>query len=915
MPQFSFDDSQQSAPKLKFETPPNIGRQPDAADVFGDRLPTDASVSSKFSFTAPSLKLDFSPTKVQKQTEKTSGKSWLEQREDDVLGATKEAVKGGIEDIASAFKTEKYEPTEFDKKHPVLGPFLHGAYQPFRPIVGAMEVLGASEFGTLEGVTKPVERATGIPSWASDIVAGIVAPAAAKRGISRLLDQSATTLDNVSQPARKVFSPASVSPLAERVAAIKREQLGQASRDIESSEARLTPFKQDVQNWTPAQRKDFINYMEGRSKGVQLQDKVLQPVADELKANYELRAKKIKETPSLKDTNLYTDYLTRSFTGTPEQQQQMARFLSKQGSGKNLKARKYASYEEAEAAAAKAGMKPKFDNFIDQANDYNRNMDMYIAHNRAFDMMRKEKLIKYGPPGRAPVGWVPLTGRLASKTGIDKKTGAPIHLQAYAPVDAARVYNNFLSAGLGGDAGKALQTAQHVFNSITMLKLGLSSVWHAGITGTAAISSDLARGTRQALKATSAADRAEGVKTILKAPFAPYRVAREGAKYNKQWLRLTDYGPNVEKLVDTATRANAMQSKRPAYMNAAGPKTFREMFSEARAKPLTGAPKAFAEGFGRTMQKVSAPMFDKWIPDMKRGVIIERLQQWIKEHPNSTQEQQLAYARQLGDSVDNRFGEMMRDNLFWNRTLRDAMQFGLLSYSWVAGAGRMLSGAAKESYQTLRHGRELGPNAEYLLANAVTAAVANSVYQYLHTGEGAQGPKDLFFPRTGGTQQVGNQSAPERAVLPSGHWTQIAEYLHDPLAELYNEGNPGAKVFYEALTNRDYRGMPIAKPRDLWQDDWLKEVPDAVWQYAKYIGGQALTPISIQSYFNRNKGTGITPAETIGMGARPAPAFISAPDIMERYQQIRDKKQWKAKERSDRRLEDRRETPIFNFSQ
>ena len=47
---------------------------------------------------------------------------------------------------------------------------------------------------------------------------------------------------------------------------------------------------------------------------------------------------------------------------------------------------------------------------------------------------------------------------------------------------------------------------------------------------------------------------------------------------------------------------------------------------------------------------------------------------------------------------------------------------------------------------------------------------------------------------------------PEQVVLPSGHWTQYAEYMHDPLAELYNEGNIGAKVFWDMLHNKDYQG-------------------------------------------------------------------------------------------------------------
>ena len=164
---------------------------------------------------------------------------------------------------------------------------------------------------------------------------------------------------------------------------------------------------------------------------------------------------------------------------------------------------------------------------------------------------------------------------------------------------------------------------------------------------------------------------------------------------------MTDYGPDVEKLVDTATKANVLQSRRPSYMDSVGAKTFKQIFKESKT-PMGGAANVFAHGLGSTIQKVSAPMFDTWIPNMKRGVVIERLGQWVKEHPDAPYEEQLAYARKLGDSVDNRFGEMMRDNLFWNRTLRDAAQFGLLSYSWVLGATRMAVGARKGAHTVHR---------------------------------------------------------------------------------------------------------------------------------------------------------------------------------------------------------------------
>ena len=292
---------------------------------------------------------------------------------------------------------------------------------------------------------------------------------------------------------------------------------------------------------------------------------------------------------------------------------------------------------------------------------------------------------------------------------------------------------------------------------------------------------------------------------------------------------------------------------------------------------------------------------------MKRGVVIERLQQWIEDHPNSTPEQQEAYARTLGESIDNRFGEMNRDNLFWPKAMKDAASLALLSYSWVLGGARMVASAAGELGRTALKGEELGPNAEYLLASAVTSAVLNSVYQYIHTGTLPSSPSQAIWPASGGKQNAAGTTKPEQVVLPTGHWNQFAEYMHDPLGELYNEGSIGAKVLYDALRNRDYRNLPIAKPWSQWHGQWAKELPPAVWSYAKWLTGNAVTPISLQTYYNRNKGTGISKAETL-LGVRPAPAQVVAPERLNQFQRKADRDLWKKKLKSDNRLEGRHES-------
>jgi hypothetical protein len=46
------------------------------------------------------------------------------------------------------------------------------------------------------------------------------------------------------------------------------------------------------------------------------------------------------------------------------------------------------------------------------------------------------------------------------------------------------------------------------------------------------------------------------------------------------------------------------------------------------------------------------------------------------------------------DSVDNRMGQLVYDNLFWDRTLKDLMMISVQSVGWNLGTLRELGGAA-----------------------------------------------------------------------------------------------------------------------------------------------------------------------------------------------------------------------------
>ena len=66
------------------------------------------------------------------------------------------------------------------------------------------------------------------------------------------------------------------------------------------------------------------------------------------------------------------------------------------------------------------------------------------------------------------------------------------------------------------------------------------------------------------------------------------------------------------------------------------------------------------------------PLFEKYIPLLKNGAFYENMSKWLMTNPNATREEQVNAARQVWDSVDNRFGELVQDNIFMNKVIKQA---------------------------------------------------------------------------------------------------------------------------------------------------------------------------------------------------------------------------------------------------
>lgn len=676
--------------------------------------------------------------------------------------------------------------------------------------------------------------------------------------------------------------------------ALIRSRIGAAERESKTTASILEPYMARVNAMSRDETLDFLQYVQGRSKGAKLKDAALQPVADALSGAFKLREEKLRELSSTSEMDFVTDYFpqmwkdprkaaefTESFTG-----------VGKQGSGGSLKKRKYPTI----ADGLNAGLELKYNNPLEATTMYTANMDRYIATNQIFEAAREAKEIKYLTPGTQPEGWVQVNGRLGQKqTPVGPKV-------AYAPVEWARTYNNFISRGfaeIDPKLGNFVDNARKATNFVTATELGLSG-FHALTMAQESMVSEVARAVGEA----AGGEFKTAAGTLVKAPLAPVRLAMLGKKGQNIYLGKTAATGRDAEVIDALTSANARMTGMDKTLNQTSMGSFwtawkrgslkLELMEEAakikNAPGVTGktmaTASAAARGIARTMETVAAPLFEKYIPLVKNGAAMETMRSWLEMHPGASEAEKAAAARQIWDSIDNRFGELVQDNIFWNQTMKQAAQIGLRSYSWTLGTAREIGGGVLDIAKAPSKGWT--PRASYVVALPMTYAFVNALYQGLKTGKAPESMQDLLSPKTGGIDPATNQ--PERAQLPSYMKDVLGWYEQGPATEAYNKLSTLPRVASELLTNKDWKGQPIAGPNP---SEWLSN-------YFDYVTNN-FGPISVrQAVQGRKEGSNISGPEGF-LGIRPANRRMTDPEGYEAMMEKLHGKQWRAKQNSDAR--------------
>lgn len=397
--------------------------------------------------------------------------------------------------------------------------------------------------------------------------------------------------------------------------------------------------------------------------------------------------------------------------------------------------------------------------------------------------------------------------------------------------DAARIVDNYLSPGLRGDYFYDIWRSAG--NSLIQARLSLSA-FHSQFVSNDANISHFALGLNKL-----ASGDVNGFKNIALSGLGPIPVINpsaiqtlvEGRKMMESWNG-KDNGP-VDNMIAELYARGGGRAKMDKFWAIESDKAMAKSLKEG--KYMTGV---LHTPFW-ILQQMNRPLLEYYVPRMKMGVFANLMKFELKKNPNITQEELLGKAQKAVDAVDDRMGQLVYDNLFLNKTLKDIGMGSVQSFGWNVGDVRLFGGGSidlMKNLNDLRQGKgtELGYRLAYVLAMPMVMGWYGAIYQYLHTGkypgqgiekEGMAGVlKDLYFPRNGGYDPRGQES---RSSLAS-YIRDIYHFAQDPVRTVIDKLNPLGSEVLNQYQNKNFYGVKIYNEDDGLVQQLIDRVSDGV---------------------------------------------------------------------------------------
>lgn len=662
-----------------------------------------------------------------------------------------------------------------------------------------------------------------------------------------------------------------------------RKELADSARSFEVAihalkEARRYFDKNPVQD-----NHEFIRQMEGGD--ISKLPASEQPMAKTLRGLLDNARKQVQDLGTGKLEHFIENYFPHIWEQEGDASKVFKRVFGKkpfEGPKSFLKKRTLETFQD----GLDAGLKPVSDNPVDLALLKIKEMQRYIAAHKVLNAGKDEGYVKFVKIGdKPPDGFTKINDRIAEVNSMNPDGELVKRGSYYADDGFARIINNHLSPGLR-DRSSAYRAWLAAGNALNQAQLGVSA-FHLGFTTMDAMTSKLALAINQG----ASGHPIQAAKSILETPISPITNIIRGDRVMREGLAPGTADPVNQAIANLVVEGGGRFKQDDFYQTRMTEKMFQAF---KRGNILGGVLRApFA-----AVETAARPIMNYIVPRQKLGVFADLAKHEIaRMGPNVTPAQIREAMGKVWDTVDNRMGQMVYDNLFWNHVVKDLAMGSVRSVGWNIGTWRELGGGVKDiatvplRIKQVIKGEPMTsavvtPRMAYLAALPIMAGVVGAVLNYLFTGQRPKDLKDYYFPRTGNLDENGK---PERVSLPSymkdviplisgARQGGVSGLGRAAVTEASHKMHPLIGLIADTLANKDYYGDKIRN-----EDDPLVQ---QIWDVAKHAGDTA-TPFAIKGLLKEKQRGGSVLKQVLPfIGLTPAPANVNNTDAEDLLHEI-----------------------------
>jgi hypothetical protein len=262
-------------------------------------------------------------------------------------------------------------------------------------------------------------------------------------------------------------------------------------------------------------------------------------------------------------------------------------------------------------------------------------------------------------------------------------------------------------------------------------------------------------------------------------------------------------------------------------------KAIQQTINEPGIKRTEGAVKTVWYLPFAVIQSLQKPMFEIWIPSLKIASYLKDVQTAIKVDPTliTDKGRRLLAFRKLAKSIDNRYGEMAYNTLFWNRTVKDLAVANTLSLGWNLGFIREYGGGLLDVGQSVTSKGSLSQKAKKGLLDrplfvsfyTIQSLMYGGLMTYLLGGEPPKEMIDYLYPKNGNAKPNGDPERVNTMFYPR-EFAAIAKHIeHEGLAPglwhiASNKASGVVGMVKQWATGVNWMDQEIRDPNSPWHE-------------------------------------------------------------------------------------------------